>query len=60
MLDNEKLLHVVKLGVQMRSNQKAYFKDRTRDRLIESKKAESAFDKAAAELGLPANLWGGG
>lgn len=34
------------LGEAMRDAQRAYFKDRSRDNLIASKQAETAFDKA--------------
>lgn len=41
---------LARLGVEMRKRQKEYFKTRTREALIASKEAESAFDKAAAEI----------
>jgi hypothetical protein len=41
------LLSVVKLGVAMREAQRAYFKNRTQERLVASKQAEKAFDAAA-------------
>lgn len=50
MTREEQLLQALQLGVQMRNCQRLYFKERTRERLIESKQAEAAFDKAAAEL----------
>lgn len=40
----------VRLGVEMRKRQKEYFKTRTREALIASKEAETAFDKASAAL----------
>lgn len=43
----EELENVVCLGVEMREKQKAYFKRRFQDVLLDCKKAESAFDKAA-------------
>ena len=45
-----RLEEVARPGVEMRKRQKEYFKTRTREALIASKEAESAFDKAAAEL----------
>lgn len=44
-----KLESTVRIGVDMRAKQTAYFKDRSRDNLIASKQAESAFDTAARE-----------
>jgi len=42
----------LRLGIDMREKQKAYFKRRFQDVLLDCKKAESAFDKAAiAALG---------
>jgi hypothetical protein len=38
----------LRLGVDMREKQKAYFKRRFQDVLIDCKKAESSFDKAAS------------
>jgi hypothetical protein len=58
--DEAKLLHVVKLGVTMRNCQRLYFKHRNQQRLIESKKAEAAFDRAVQDLNLPPNLWESG
>ncbi len=37
----------LRLGIDMREKQKAYFKRRFQDVLLDCKKAESAFDKAA-------------
>jgi len=48
----EQLEAALRLGVDMRDKQKAYFKRRFQDVLLDCKKAESAFDKAAiAALG---------
>lgn len=44
------LLEVVRLGVEMRQAQSAYFKNRTKENLIASKQAEAAFDKAAGVI----------
>lgn len=41
---------VVELGVQMRTAQKAYFRDRDRTALNRAKEAETAFDMAAARI----------
>ena len=41
------LLEVARLGVEMRVAQNRYFRDRSKENLIASKQAESAFDKAA-------------
>lgn len=41
---------VVELGVQMRTAQKAYFRDRDRTALVRAKDAETAFDMAAARI----------
>lgn len=43
----EALEAALKLAIEMRAHQKAYFKDRTKDALIDSKMAEAAFDRAA-------------
>lgn len=49
---NKKLEAALHLGIDMREKQKAYFKRRFQDVLLDCKKAESAFDKAAiAALG---------
>jgi len=45
--DNERLREVVRQGVTMRTAQRAYFADRSRENLIASKEAERAFDAAA-------------
>jgi hypothetical protein len=48
----EQLEAALRLGIDMREKQKAYFKRRFQDVLLDCKKAESAFDKAAiAALG---------
>lgn len=48
----EQLEAALHLGIDMREKQKAYFKRRFQDVLLDCKKAESAFDKAAiAALG---------
>jgi hypothetical protein len=48
----EQLETALRLGIDMREKQKAYFKRRFQDVLLDCKKAESAFDKAAiAALG---------
>ena len=48
----EELEAALHLGIDMREKQKAYFKRRFQDVLLDCKKAESAFDKAAiAALG---------
>lgn len=48
----ERLRDAVRLGVEARQAQRAYFKDRTQSNLVASKQAEAAFDKAArAALG---------
>lgn len=41
---------VVELGVQMRTAQKAYFRDRDKTALMAAKQAETAFDMAAARI----------
>ena len=41
---------VVELGVQMRTAQKAYFRDRDKTALMAAKNAETAFDMAAARI----------
>lgn len=41
---------VVELGVQMRTAQKAYFRDRDRTALMAARNAETAFDMAAARI----------
>lgn len=38
----------LRLGVDMREKQKAYFKDRSKENLVASKQAESSFDRAAS------------
>jgi len=43
----EQLESALRLGIDMREKQKAYFKDRSKENLIASKQAESAFDRAA-------------
>jgi len=43
----EELEAVLRLGVDMREKQKTYFKDRSKENLIASKQAETAFDRAA-------------
>jgi hypothetical protein len=43
----EELEAALKLATDMRAQQKLYFKDRTKDALIDSKMAEVAFDRAA-------------
>jgi len=43
----EALEAALRLGIDMREKQKAYFKDRSKENLIASKQAESAFDRAA-------------
>jgi len=40
---------LLKLAVDMRNKQKAYFKTKTRDALIAAKQAEKLFDDATAE-----------
>lgn len=41
------LEHALRIGIEMRNAQKAYFKDRTQHQLMASKVAEKAFDTAA-------------
>ena len=43
----EALEAALRLGVDMREKQKTYFKDRSKENLIASKQAETAFDRAA-------------
>jgi len=43
----EALEKALRLGVDMREKQKTYFKDRSKENLIASKQAETAFDRAA-------------
>jgi hypothetical protein len=43
----ERLEAALRLGVDMREKQKTYFKDRSKENLIASKQAETAFDRAA-------------
>jgi hypothetical protein len=43
----EALEAALRLGVDMRDKQKAYFKRRFQDVLLDCKKAEAAFDKVA-------------
>ena len=43
----EELEAALRLGVDMRDKQKAYFKRRFQDVLLDCKKAEAAFDKVA-------------
>ena len=43
----EALEAALRLGIDMRDKQKAYFKDRSKENLIASKQAEAAFDRAA-------------
>ncbi len=46
----DRLARTLRLGVAAREAQRRYFKDRSRENLIASKLAESAFDKAAAAI----------
>lgn len=41
---------VIELGVQMRRAQQTYFRDRDRTALQAAKRAETAFDLAAAQI----------
>jgi len=43
----EALEAALRLGVDMREKQKTYCKDRSKENLIASKQAETAFDRAA-------------
>lgn len=43
----EALEAALRLGIDMRNKQKAYFKDRSKENLIASKQAELEFDRAA-------------
>jgi hypothetical protein len=45
----EELEAALQLATEMRVMQKAYFKDRTKDALINSKMSEAAFDRAMLE-----------
>lgn len=45
----DRLHSIVALGVEMRAAQARYFKDRSKENLIASKQAETAFDKAARD-----------
>jgi ribulose-5-phosphate 4-epimerase/fuculose-1-phosphate aldolase len=45
----EALEKALQMAVEMRALQKTYFKERTKEALIASKQAESAFDRAALE-----------
>ena len=48
----ERLREALRLGVDARAAQRAYFKDRSQSNLVASKQSEAAFDKAArAALG---------
>ena len=47
--ENEKLKAALRSGVEMRRRQKVYFKERTSERLVESKQSEASFDRLAAE-----------
>ena len=47
----EELEAALKLAIEMRAQQNLYFKDRTKDALIDSKMAEAAFDRAALGAG---------
>jgi hypothetical protein len=51
----EELQAALEVAVEMRALQKAYFKSRKKDALIDSKLAETAFDRAAQALGLSRN-----
>ena len=51
----EELQAALEEAVEMRALQKAYFKERKKDALIDSKLAETAFDRAAQALGLSRN-----
>jgi hypothetical protein len=41
---------VIKASIAVRSAQKTYFKDRSKDNLIASKQAETSLDKLLVEL----------
>ena len=45
-------IEIVRLAIEMRAAQNAYFKLKTRDNLIASKQIEAKFDKAAADLSV--------
>lgn len=45
-------LDVVKLGVLMRAAQRVYFKERSQEALLRSKRLEADFDRAAKALGV--------
>lgn len=45
-------IDVVKLGVLMRAAQRVYFKERSQQALLRSKRLEADFDRAAKALGV--------
>ena len=45
----DRLEKVIRSAVNMRAQQRAYFKNKTKNALVEAKKAESSFDKMAIE-----------
>jgi hypothetical protein len=45
----ERLEKIIRSAVNMRAQQRAYFKNKTKNALVEAKKAESSFDKIAME-----------
>jgi hypothetical protein len=45
-------LQALAVAVEMRIAQKRYFKERNRERLIESKQVEAKFDKLIAKLAV--------
>ena len=45
----ERLEKIIRSAVNMRAQQRAYLKNKTKNALVEAKKAESSFDKMAIE-----------
>ena len=45
----ERLEKIIRSGVNMRAQQRAYFKNKTKDALVQAKNAENSFDSMTLE-----------
>lgn len=49
-MNDQKAINIIRLAVEVRSAQRRYFRERTKEALAESKALEAKFDREAAAM----------